>query len=330
VKFLVLSDLHLEFGSFTPAADLEYDAVILAGDIHAPGHRVVTWARRESVFGTDKPVIFVAGNHEFYSTCMQTELQLIREAAVGTNVHLLDRGELILDDPAGGQVRVLGCTLWTDFQLPFLVGDGMTSDVGGALAAANRRLNDFNQIEVEYIERVHNFRTKRRPFTAADSLARHWIDRSWLQSQLAIPFNGATVVITHHAPSKGSVHPQYEGDSLTPAFVSDLPGEMFFHPYSDVLWVHGHTHNSADHHRKSTRILANPRGYRLSSGKFENPEFNPRLVVDVVGCKPKRTSIFEFAGMLRPGPGVQLPVPIEKLGFPSGPGVDGDSVEPNK
>ena len=287
MKFLVLSDLHLEFGSFTPPADVEYDAVILAGDIHAPGHKVVTWARRESIFGTEKPVIFVPGNHEFYGTCMQTELRLLQEAAVGTNVHIMDRSEIILDDPAGGRVRILGCTLWTDFQLPFLAGDGMTSDVGRALTTANRRLNDFNQINVEYSERANNFRTKRRTFTAEDSLARHWIDRSWLLGQLANPFDSATVVISHHAPCAGSVHPQFEGDSLTPAFVSDLPGETFFHPFQDVTWIHGHTHSSFDYSKKSTRIISNPRGYRLPNGTFENPEFNPRLVVEVMGAEGK-------------------------------------------
>ena len=289
MKFLVLSDLHLEFGSFTPPADVEFDAVILAGDINSPGNKVVTWARRESVFGGEKPIIFVPGNHEFYRTCLQTELRLMQEAAAGTNMHVLDRGELILDDPAGGQIRILGCTLWTDFQLPFRSGAVMVSDVSGALAAANRRLNDFNQINVDYSERADSFRTQKRPFTAEDSLARHWIDRSWLLGQLALPFDGATVVVTHHAPSTGSVHPQYEGDSLTPAFVSDLPGEMFFHPFSDVLWIHGHTHNSADYCRKSTRILANPRGYRLPDGTFENPEFNPRLLIEVMGTGDEPT-----------------------------------------
>lgn len=330
MKFLVLSDLHLEFASFTPPADLEYDAVILAGDIHSPGQKVVAWSRRESIFGAEKPIILVVGNHEFYGTCMQTELRLIREAAAGTNVHLLDRGELILDDPAGGQVRILGCTLWTDFQLPVLCGDEMICDVSEALAAANRRLNDFSVIDVEYREHSMSSRTKRRSYTAEDSLVRHWIDRSWLQGQLAIPFGGATVVITHHAPSIGSVHPKFTGDNLTPAFVSDLPGDTFFHPFSDVVWVHGHTHTSFDYFKKSTRIISNPRGYRLSNGTFENPEFNPRLVLDVAGCEPKRTSILDIAGKLQPGPGVQLPVPIEKLGFPSGPGVDGDSSEPSK
>lgn len=36
MKVLILSDLHLEFAPFDPAPDLEFDVVILAGDIHSP------------------------------------------------------------------------------------------------------------------------------------------------------------------------------------------------------------------------------------------------------------------------------------------------------
>ena len=36
MRFHVLSDLHLEFGPFTPPA-VEVDAVILAGDVHTAG-----------------------------------------------------------------------------------------------------------------------------------------------------------------------------------------------------------------------------------------------------------------------------------------------------
>jgi len=63
----------------------------------------------------------------------------------------------------------------------------------------------------------------------------HGIDRDWLRRQLAEPFDGATVVVTHHAPSMGSVARGYESDWLTPAFVSGSPDDFFGAP---VLWVH--------------------------------------------------------------------------------------------
>ena len=322
MKFLVLSDLHLEHVSFDVPADLDYDAVILAGDIHTPGHRAVHWARRESVFGTQKPIVIVPGNHEFYRTCLPDELEEMREAAEGTNVHVLDRDELVFNDSDGSKVRILGATLWTDFMLKVKGDDGYRADPGRALAMANRYMNDFQLIAVP-LEHAHQPKMKRRKLTAEDTLARHWIDRAWLLRQLALPFDGATVVVTHHSPAVESVAPKYVSDWLSPAFVSELPDE-FFRGYDaglrmtkPALWVHGHTHSSASYKRYSTHLLANPRGYRQEDGSFENSTFNPRLVVDVAQPpKRKQASILDLAGMLKPGPGVKLPVPIEKLGFP--------------
>ena len=57
------------------------------------------------------------------------------------------------------------------------------------------------------------------------------------------------------------------------------------------LWVHGHTHDGFDYVVKhangtSTRVVANPAGYRKRLGPsqdflFENPRFNPSLVIEI-------------------------------------------------
>lgn len=323
MKFLVLSDLHLEFASFDPPSGIEYDAVILAGDMNSPGHRAVHWARRDSVFGTRNPIVLVPGNHEFYGTCLPVELEEMRKAAAGTNVHVLDRNELVLDDTDGGKVRVLGATLWTDFMLEVKGNDGYRADPERALAMANRYVNEFRLITVP-VGQTPQPKMERRTLTAEDTLARHWIDRAWLLRQLASPFEGATVIVTHHAPGSESVAPQYASDWLSPAFVSNLPDEFFgrhavLRMTKPALWVHGHTHSSANYLRYKTRVLANPRGYRQKDGSFENNAFNPTLVVDVVPPpKRKQLSLRDLAGSLKPGPGAKLPVPIEKLGFPKG------------
>ena len=322
MKFLVLSDLHLEHASFTVPEAIDYDAVILAGDIHSPGHRAVHWARRESVFGNQKPIVIVPGNHEFYGACLPVELEEMRKAAEGSNVHVLDRDELVLDDPDGGKVRILGATLWTDFMLEVKVDGGHGVDPERALAMANCYVNDFRLITVP-VGQAADLKMQRRKLTADDTLARHWIDRAWLLRQLASEFDGATVVVTHHAPGSESVAPKYVSDWLSPAFVSELPDEFFCGHDAEIrmtkpaLWIHGHTHSSASYKRYSTHVLANPRGYRQKDGGFENSTFNPTLVVDVVQPpERKQTSILDLAGMLKPGPGVKLPVPFEKLGFP--------------
>lgn len=275
VKLLVLSDIHLELGtSLTLPQNLEYDVVVLAGDIHSPGRKAVHWAQRESTFG-GRPVFLVPGNHEFYGREMLAELTEMRKAAEGSNVHVLDRDELVVEG-----VRFLGCMLWTDFQLPIREDDGsMVVDVSRALEAANRHMNDFRLIELEAPMKSHTRgRQLRRLLRAEDTLAMHWVDRDWLRRTLAESFDGPSVVVTHHAPASGSVAERYAADWLTPAFVSDLPDALFEVP---ALWVHGHTHAPFDYRRGACRVVSNPRGYRRRDSSFENPRFDAGFIVEV-------------------------------------------------
>ncbi len=275
IRVLVLSDLHLEFGAtLNLAAAIDYDVVVLAGDIQNPGTKAVHWARRDSTFG-GKPVILVPGNHEYYGRVLDAELQQMRGAALNSNVHVLSRDVVCI---AG--VRFVGCTLWTDFQLPVLEDDGsQLVNVERALAAANYGLNDFRCIELQTaVQSQYRQRQMRRLLRAEDTLAMHWIERDWLRRTLEQPFDGPTVVVTHHAPGVGSVARRYERDWLTPAFVNDLPEELFEVP---SLWVHGHTHTQFDYNRGRCRVLSNPRGYPMGNGLFENGAFNPHLLIDV-------------------------------------------------
>ena len=275
MKLLVLSDLHLELGiTFTLPGGLEYDAVVLAGDIHSPGHKAVQWAQRDSTFG-GKPVLLVPGNHEMYGGEMATELQLMKTAAEGSHVHLLDRTAVVIDG-----VRFVGCMLWTDFQLPVRQPDGtLEVDVGRALEVANQQMNDFRHIDVKApAMRQHREREFRRLLRAEDTLAMHWVDRDWLRRELSQDFDGPTVVVTHHAPSSSSVAERYAADWLTPAFVSELPGAFFDQA---AVWVHGHTHSPFDYQRGRCRVVSNPRGYRMRDSSFENHRFDAGCVVEV-------------------------------------------------
>jgi len=93
---------------------------------------------------------------------------------------------------------------------------------------------------------------------------------------LAEPFDGKTVVVTHHAPSSRSVHPVYAQDLLTPAFASNL--EDLMDGDRVALWLHGHMHESYDYDVFGTRVICNPRGY---SPEALNPDFRPDFVVEV-------------------------------------------------
>jgi Icc-related predicted phosphoesterase len=264
LRILALSDLHLEFAPFVAPDPALFDIVVLAGDISV-GIKAVLWASRPSTFA-GKPVVLVPGNHEFYGGERTRMLELLRAQAAGTNVHLLDRDEVILNG-----VRFLGATLWTDFELDIASG----TSVEQAMRDATQGLNDFAGSIRERVLQPPG----KRLFSPEDALREHRLSRTWLHEQLQVPVGrefGATVVVTHHAPSSQSMDPIYEGSDLNPCYYSDLPEDFFACP---ALWVHGHTHSSSDYRHHGTRIVCNPRGYRRRNGAIENARFDPSLVI---------------------------------------------------
>jgi predicted phosphodiesterase len=234
VRIRVLSDLHLEFQDWSPPA-ADADVVVLAGDIHL-GTQGLTWAT-ERFPGT--PVVYVAGNHEFYHGDIDAVREEMRSEGARLGVHVLDGDVVVLDG-----VRFLGATLWTDFAL---YGSD-PSDVERAMRYAERAMSDFR-----LIGRAHG-----RPFRAQDALEIHREQVRWLAAELARPFAGPSVVVTHHLPHVGSMHPKFSRDPLNPAFGSDL-ARLVRSPVE--LWIHGHTHESFDYTTEGVRVRCNPRGY---------------------------------------------------------------------
>lgn len=276
MKLLILSDLHLELGAFlVPKAD--YDVVILAGDISVPGSKAMRWARRSENFGETTPIAFVPGNHEFYQGVMQTTLNEMALTAAACNVHLLAPGAAVI-----GGVRFLGCTLWTDFELPVETKAGPLVDAERAMKAAKIHLNDYSSIRWAEVPAPSDApaaaKPRKRRLSPEDTRALHLSDRAWLAQKLAEPFAGPTVVVTHHAPHRNALAPHYQSDWLSPAFVSELPDAFFEVP---SLWIHGHLHESHSYEVGNCRVVCNPRGYVRDGRDHENKQFNPGLVVEL-------------------------------------------------
>lgn len=268
MKIRVLSDLHLEYHEPEVIPHAQADLIVLAGDIHnhAAGPR---WAA-ETFDGT-VPVVYVPGNHEYYDGEFGALEAAMRDAAASVdNVHVLNNATLV--DPAG-EWRVLGTTLWTDFTL---YGDDADS-LAMTIAAAERVMLDFRGlIQVTW---PHERTATARNFTPADSLALHVRARAWLENELAKPFTGKTIVVTHHAPHRLSLAPRYADDRVSAGFVNHLP-ELVREPVA--LWIHGHTHSAFDYTVNGARVVCNPRGYLdLRTGELENPQFTWDKVVDI-------------------------------------------------
>ena len=253
VKLNILSDLHLSLGALEiPRNDA--DAVILAGDLARP-REAISWAS-----GFSKPVLFVPGNHEFYGGSIAGAADELKQLCAGTNIRLLDKGEVIIDG-----VRFLGTTLWTDFML-FGEGDERTAAIREALGF----MRDFSRIRIGAAAEA--------PFTPDASAALFKVQAEWLERKLSEPHAGPTVVITHHAPSRKSIHPRFSDSLLNACFVSDA--ERLVDGGRACLWVHGHTHDSFDYFLNGARVVCNPRGY-AKDGVNENPLFDPNFLVEI-------------------------------------------------
>ncbi|MFZ4479086.1 MAG: metallophosphoesterase [Rhodoferax sp.] len=264
VKILVLSDLHLERNVFVPDRDAvrKADAVVLAGDIH-PGADGIVWARKTFV---DKPVVYVAGNHEFYGGHWDGTLDELRSAGKANDVDFLE------DDAATiAGVRFLGCTLWTDFA--FHGFDGKAE----VMRYAEQNFADYHAIS--------NLPPECK-LTAQACLKRHQASRVWLEAELPKGNPSHTVVVTHHYAHARSTAPKYTNDALTAVFGSKLPESLLLQA---GLWIHGHAHSSFDYRidghiggtNRYVRVVCNPCGYPRTEmyNYIENPSFNPGLLI---------------------------------------------------
>lgn len=244
MRVYVLSDLHLEFTPFVPPT-LDADVVILAGDIDV-GTRGLLWAQR--TFSC--PVLYVAGNHEYYGGHLSRTLEKLR-ALQTPHVQVLERDEVVIEG-----VRFLGTTAWTDYTA--------TGNPMRAQRLAQAQMSDFRRIRTGEYRRV-------RPI---DFLVHNFQALTWLQQRLAHTYVGPTVVITHHAPSLMSLTSNLEaGTDLDAAYANgwdELMGDAV------ELWVHGHVHTAVDYVLLGTRVVCNPRGY-----PGETTGFDPGLLITI-------------------------------------------------
>src|SRR5580692_6330672 len=107
MRLHILSDLHMEFG-LVDIPPTEADVVVLAGDIHL-GPEGCQWARKQF---PDKPVIYILGNHEYYRHSLPELAELLKAETDGSNICVLENDAVEING-----LTILGCTLWTDFQL---------------------------------------------------------------------------------------------------------------------------------------------------------------------------------------------------------------------
>ncbi|MBJ2152679.1 metallophosphoesterase [Paracoccus sp. IB05] len=247
MKILVLADLHLDeitdrdllhrLGEEIAHVGQEADALIVAGDLaENAAHK---WPGAIRWLGAHYPLaktVLLPGNHDYYGGNLDTldnDLNKIcREA--GCSFGQCRRMEL-------GDTRILMATLWTDMRLFDAEGEAAVED---SLWNA-RMMPDYGYGAILIGD-------PERGLEPEDTIAVHERQKSWLISELAKPWSGKTVVITHHAPSAavtGAMTP------LSPCFASDL--DDLIDRYRPDAWIFGHTHRPAELRMPGGSLLRN-------------------------------------------------------------------------
>jgi hypothetical protein len=243
-----VSDIHLEFHDKHNTGSLQPDIFVkpvapylaLVGDIGIPDLAAyavfLKWCSQRW-----NHVFLVAGNHEYYNvrcpvkTPMEFKREKIRSICDGLpNVHFLDCSSYYV---AEHNVRVLGCTLWSD--IPDCLANKVVT-----------YMNDTRQI----------FYQKDVPFSPWIFSETHAKEKQWLNQEIhkCELTNEKCLVLTHYMPSYSLIAEKYQGHFLNACFASQC--EDLLRP-PVVGWISGHTHTGMKRMIHGIPCVLNPYGY---------------------------------------------------------------------
>lgn len=251
MRIQIISDLHLEFSPYRIRVMKNADVLVIAGDFTVAKslEKLEGFAR-----SAEKPILFVAGNHEYYGGVVENVNERLEEMSAKIPNFLFLNNKCVQI----GNVRFAGSTLWSNFDLHHNPVE-FTRSIG-------LWINDFALIRKSTTHR----------FSPTDCWRLNEVSRHFLKNIITrtnANRDSKTVIVTHFCPSPKSIHSRYKDDPMTPYFCCNCEDYML----SNVpLWIHGHTHQSIDYVHNRTRVIANPRGYYGG-----NKRFNGQLLVEI-------------------------------------------------
>ena len=238
----ILSDLHIEGAKYTLELPTA-DKIILAGDIIS--------SHKGTVHLYDD---FINRVNSFYGERNVIEIDG-NHKGYGGSVNDFTNSQILVKD-YDNNVAIIAATLWS----------------GDHSEYAYKYLND----------------SKIPGFNWDWMRNRHQEDLDFITKSLEDTRGMKQVVVTHHLPSRQCVHPKWlvtENDpfgDINLGFYTDL--DWVINKFNPKYWVFGHTHDSVHkfHSNGLTQLVCNPRGYRRRDGSFENSDFDPYKIIEVI------------------------------------------------
>lgn len=268
MKFMIWGDIHSEFEEF-PLPDEKpdnIDCILCPGDIWTKGRAVQKLERIAEWAGC--PVVATAGNHDYYGDSIWKSNERMETQAEQSSydIRMLLPG---VTEVAG--TRIIGAPLWTDYRLRQKEGDNW--EIRHACESA---MNDHKRIRWGF----GNFRR----VSSHDLATLHKEHKAFIEKELKTPFDGPTLVMTHHAPSEQSLKFNNKPELIDHAYASNL--EDMILDYAPEIWIHSHTHNREDYEIGPCRVLSNAKGY-----PGQETGFDPLAVFEITprveqSCEP--------------------------------------------
>jgi predicted phosphohydrolase len=247
MKIQVYSDLHFEYNSHDPPRLHklnDVDLLVLAGDIGVIENKEFL-KFIEYVSNTWKYIIFVPGNHEFYSDTEPIsllKLKFIKLFSKYTNIVYLDNNYW---DYKG--IRFIGSVLWSN---PLHTRDRWDFKEIKDLSSDNEIIH----LSVDAFKQMHQKCVKYLKDQIIE--INEMVDNELINK---------VVVITHFPPiDEGTIHPNFK-DSIYKTYFTNNLDSLDIDLTNIDLWISGHTHYSYDiqleHKNNKCRFISNQLGY---------------------------------------------------------------------
>lgn len=269
-KILKLSDIHLDSSNYPFYQNINTDGVdiiILAGDI---GNKFQAMNFIKPFLDKGIIVIYVLGNHEFYNE--NTKPLTIAEIIKGwkereeknENLYVLNNESIIIDG-----IKFIGSTGWTNITPEMFSEKEVNSELNMS--------SDFHKIMKTKL--MKGYVTLRGyPISIENYKELHDEAINYIKEEIAKPFNGTKILITHHPLTKNSNNPEYPTDNFN--------FQLYCSEYDSIIeksdldyYFHGHVHHSCSYYLNGTLVDCNAYGY----AKYNevNPDHKPNHIFEV-------------------------------------------------